>query len=83
MRVFIAAAAVAVGLGVSGSAVAADRAATPAGTVELNNQGVEMAAQARYAEAEEFYRRALAKLAEGAEPRDPRCRALGGTRSPN
>jgi tetratricopeptide (TPR) repeat protein len=68
MRVFIAAAAVAVGLGVSGSAVAADRAATPAGTVELNNQGVEMAAQARYAEAEEFYRRALAKLAEGAEP---------------
>jgi tetratricopeptide (TPR) repeat protein len=68
MRAFVTAVAVAVGLAMSGSAVAADPAATPPDPVELNNQGVEMAAQARYAEAEEFYRRALRGLAEGAEP---------------
>jgi tetratricopeptide (TPR) repeat protein len=63
MRVFIAAVAVAVGLGVSGSATAADSAARLPDPIQLNNQGVEMAAQARYAEAEGFYRQALERFA--------------------
>jgi tetratricopeptide (TPR) repeat protein len=63
MGAFVAAVAVVAGLAMSGSALAADSAAPPPGPIELNNQGVEMAAQARYAEAEEFYRQALGRLA--------------------
>ena len=58
MRAFVAA--LAVGLGTSGSALATGPAGS--GPVELNNDGVEMAAQARYSEAEQYYRQALERL---------------------
>jgi len=63
MRGFVAAVAVAAGWAMCGPALGAGSAAPTPDPVELNNQGVEMAAQARYAEAEEFYRQALDRMA--------------------
>jgi len=59
--------AVAIGLGLAGSALAVDPVATQPGPVELNNRGVQLASQAKYAEAEDAYRQALAGFAQHAE----------------
>jgi len=67
MRAVFAAMAVAAGLGMPRPASAADPTVPTRDPIELNNQGVEMAAQARYAEAEAYYRQAL----EGLRPSTP------------
>ncbi len=46
----------------SGPAAAADSATTSTDPFDLNNKGVDLAAQARYAEAEDLYRQALDNL---------------------
>jgi tetratricopeptide (TPR) repeat protein len=67
----------ALGLGTLGTALAAEPRATPPDPTELNNSGVKLAGQARYADAEAAFRQALDSWAgRGETPETARSRAL-------
>jgi tetratricopeptide (TPR) repeat protein len=59
---------VSLGFGILRAATAADSIPSAPGPAQLNNQGVMLAAQGRYAEAEAAYRQALDGWARSAEP---------------